>query len=118
MLYQRLGPVFWEDDGPFHIMGQAITGLGSDFARWATQTEKYLTQLLHNPTTGRGSKISIYQAPLVDHRQVPNLEERVSGLLGQNEDPDQHCASVPNPPGWHKLFSICWTLFTNMLPTT
>ena len=58
---------FWEDDGPFHIMGQPISGLGSDFARWATQTEKYLTQLLHNPTTGRGSKISIYQAPLVDH---------------------------------------------------
>ena len=57
---------FWEDDGPFHIMGQQITGIGSDFARWATQTEKYLTQLLHHPTTGRGSRINLYQAPLVD----------------------------------------------------
>ena len=58
---------FWEDEGPFHIMGQAITGLGSDLARWATQTEKYLTQLLHNPMKGRGSKICLYNAPLVDH---------------------------------------------------
>ena len=57
---------FWEDDGPFHIMGHPITGLGSDLARWATQTEKYLTQLLHNPTTGRGSRIHLYNAPLVD----------------------------------------------------
>ena len=57
---------FWEDDGPFHIMGQPITGIGSDFARWATQTEKYLTQLLHTPTQGRGSRISMFQAPLVD----------------------------------------------------
>ena len=58
---------FCEEDGPFHIMGQTITGLGSDLARWATQTEKYLTQLLHNPTKGRGSKISLFNAPLVDH---------------------------------------------------
>ena len=57
---------FWEDDGPFYIMGQPITGLGSDLARWATQTEKYLTQLLHKPITGRGSRINFYQAPLVD----------------------------------------------------
>lgn len=50
---------FQEDDGPFY-------GLGSDLARWATQTEKYVTQLLHKPVTGRGSNISLHQAPLVD----------------------------------------------------
>ena len=55
---------FTEDDGPFEILGQTITGLGSDLARWATQTEKYLTQGLHQPITGRGSRISLLQAPL------------------------------------------------------
>ena len=55
-----------EDDGPFEIIGQTITGLGSDFARWATQTEKYLCQTLQKPTTGRGSKIKLFQAPLID----------------------------------------------------
>ena len=35
-------------------------------ARWATQTEQYITQLLHKPVTGRGSNISLLQAPLVD----------------------------------------------------
>ena len=34
--------------------------------RWATQTGKYLTQLLRNLTTGRGSRINFYHAPLVD----------------------------------------------------
>ena len=29
---------FSENDGPFEMLGQSITGLGSDFARWATQT--------------------------------------------------------------------------------
>ena len=55
-----------EDDGPFEIIGQTITGLGSDFARWATQTEKYLCQTLQKPTTGRGSNIRLFQAPLID----------------------------------------------------
>lgn len=33
-------------------------------ARWATQTEKYLTQHLHQPVTGRGSQVHLFQAPL------------------------------------------------------
>ena len=35
-------------------MDDLITGLGSDFARWATQTEKYITQMLHKPHFGPG----------------------------------------------------------------
>ena len=57
---------YYEDDGPFEIMGQIITGLGPDFARWATQTEKYLCQTLQKPTAGRGSMIRLYHAPLIN----------------------------------------------------
>ena len=57
---------FPETDGPFWILNERIDGLGSDLARWATQTEQYITQLLHKPVTGRGSNISLLQAPLVD----------------------------------------------------
>ena len=60
------GPAFQEDNGPFYIMNDLITGLGSDLARWATQTEKYITQMLHKPTLGRGSNIKLTTAPLVD----------------------------------------------------
>ena len=57
---------FHEADGPFSIAGIQITGLGSDLARWASQTEQYLTQQLHKPTTGRGHHIQLRKAPLVD----------------------------------------------------
>ena len=57
---------FQEDNCPFYIMNDLITGLGSDLARWATQTEKYITQMLHKPTLGRGSNIKLTTAPLVD----------------------------------------------------
>ena len=43
---------FAEEDGPFYIMNDLIDGLGSDLARWATQTEKYITQLLHKLAPG------------------------------------------------------------------
>ena len=46
---------FTEDDGHFEM-------LGPDVARWATQTEKYLTQMLQ---TGRGSRVQLFQAPLL-----------------------------------------------------
>ena len=75
-------------------MGHPITGLGSDLARWATQTEKYLTQLLLNPTTGRGSRINFYHAPLVDQGRS-TTEERPPGLLGKDEGQNQ--CSPPNP---------------------
>ena len=61
---KHLWTSFTEEDGPFHILGQTITGLGSDLARWATQTEKYLTQHLTRPVTGRGSQIQLRLAPL------------------------------------------------------
>lgn len=50
------------------MLGQAITALGSDIARWATQTEKYLAQTLQQPTAGRGSKVHLYRAPLKNPR--------------------------------------------------
>ena len=58
--------IFHEVDGPFSIPAIQITGLGSDLARWASQTEQYLTQNLHKPTTGRGHLIQLRKAPLVD----------------------------------------------------
>ena len=58
---------FHEADGPFSIAGIQIIRLGSDLARWASQTEQYLTHQLHKPTTGRGHHIQLRKAPLVDH---------------------------------------------------
>ena len=57
---------FEESNGPFEMLGELITGLGSDLARWATRTEKYLTQLLRKPTTGRGSHVIYQHGPLLD----------------------------------------------------
>ena len=57
---------FEETNAPFKMLGELVTGLGSDLARWASRTEKYLTQLLHKPTSGRGSQIKLQQGPLLD----------------------------------------------------
>ena len=91
---------FQEDNGPFHIMDDLITGLGSDFARWATQTEKYITQMLHKPTLGRGSNISLYQAPLVD---TTTSKKWLRGAVGKAQCPHQ-CGS---PQASSKTFVTC-----------
>lgn len=57
-------PSFPEKNGPFFILNYQITGLGTDLARWCTQSEFYLTQQLQAPRLGRGFQVDLYVAPL------------------------------------------------------
>ena len=61
---------FPEQNGPFHILNYQITGLGTDLARWCTQSELYLTQQLQHPRLGRGSRVDLFTAPLQGPHQI------------------------------------------------
>ena len=95
---KQLWTSFTEDDGPFEMLGQTITGLGSDFARWATQTEKYLTQNLQKPVTGRGSQISLFQAPLASSSK-PRVWKKGSAAFWEKMGIRLNLASHGRYPG-------------------
>ena len=95
---QQLWTSFAEDDGPFKILGQTITGLGSDLARWATQTEKYLTQNLQRPVTGRGSHIKLYTAPLASSSK-PRVWKKGSAAFWEKMGIRLNLASHGRYPG-------------------
>ena len=61
---------FPEQNGPFHILNYQITGLGTDLARWCTQSELYLAQQLQHPRLGRGSRVELFTAPLQGPHQI------------------------------------------------
>ena len=95
---KHLWTSFQEDDGPFHILGQGITGLGSDLARWATQTEKYLNQHLHNPVSGRGSQVHLYQAPLATSDK-PRVWKKGSAAFWEKLGAKINLATLGRYPG-------------------
>ena len=95
---QQLWTSFAEDDGPFKILGQTITGLGSDLARWATQTEKYLTQNRQRPVTGRGSHIKLYTAPLASSSK-PRVWKKGSAAFWEKMGIRLNLASHGRYPG-------------------
>ena len=95
---KHLWTSFNEEDGPFHIIGQNITGLGSDFARWATQTEKYLTQHLHKPVTGRGSQVRLHQAPLASSTK-PRVWKKGSAVFWEKTGIKINLANHGRYPG-------------------
>lgn len=67
-------PMSWssfpEKHGPLYILNYQITGLGTDLARWCTQSEQHLTQQLLQPELGRGSQIDLFTAPLQGPRKI------------------------------------------------
>ena len=90
---KNLWTSFTEDDGPFHILGQNITGLGE-----MGHTDREVPHPASTPTSHRTRITSApVSSSLGQFHQTSGVEERQCCLLGEARHQDQPCHSWPIP---------------------